>query len=173
MTCTNHKCTRIIPLVITRLFSPNCPLVVAVQCASRQGHTHAMRRMCVRVVHAYTQHTCPRLARIFSCTRAYTCHHNDTLQFRAGAPLALREDPTSRRRDPLLLLFFLRWAAACGPTFLVQYQGTPCRARRAEQSSFEVTYFKEAPESRRFSAFRDRGSGIDRLIFREKLLMEK
>jgi len=98
MTCTNHKCTRIIPLVITRLFSPNCPLVVAVQCASRQGHTHAMRRMCVRVVHAYTQHTCPRLARIFSCTRAYTCHHNDTLQFRAGAPLALREDPTSRRR---------------------------------------------------------------------------
>ncbi|KYN03936.1 hypothetical protein ALC62_05237 [Cyphomyrmex costatus] len=71
-----------------------------------------------------------------------------------------------RGGDPLLLLFFLHGATACGPTFLVQYRGTPCRARRAELSSFEVVYFKKKHPDFRLSV--DGGSGIDRLIFRKK-----
>lgn len=98
MTCTDHKCTRIIPLwsLLLALFS-KLP-------ARRRGTVriqtgaYPRRSSNVRALFTHTQPTCPRLARTFSCTRAYTCHYNDTLQFRAGAPLTLREDPTSRRR---------------------------------------------------------------------------
>lgn len=76
-----------------RLFSPNCPLVVAVQCASRHIPTPRVSR---------TLATHLSSARMYALT--YTCHHNDTLQFRAGAPLILREDPTLRRRPSSSLL---------------------------------------------------------------------
>lgn len=55
-----------------RLFSPNCPLVVAVQCTSRQGHTHAARRTCVRVA-SRTRATHLSLTRTYALT--YTTVH--------------------------------------------------------------------------------------------------
>lgn len=87
-----------------RLFSPNCPLVVAVQCTSRR-HTHASRRERARVLsHAHATHLSPvrMYALIYDGTPATTTTRGNSVP---GAPSALREGPASRRRpssSPLL-----------------------------------------------------------------------
>lgn len=148
-----------------RLFSPNCPLVVAVQCSSRQGHTHAAaRRTFVRVPHAHARPTCP-LARTYMLT--YTTVHLPPQRHAAilcgrtlGSP-----DLRSRRRPSSSLLLLPSRARRLRTHLPAQYRGTPCRARRAKHnriSKSRCLLEKETWESRGFPA-RDRGSGIDRL----------
>jgi len=82
-----------------RLFSPNCPLV-AVQCASRQGHIPTLR-VEHALPHAHTQPTCPRLACTLSRTPATTTTRCNSVR----AHPWLSGKTLHRGGDPLLLFF--------------------------------------------------------------------
>lgn len=130
MTCTlTINTRRIIPplwLLLPALFS---------KLPARRGTVHiqiayprfaSSTRVCCLT---HTRHTCPQL----TCTLSPTTVHLRPQRHAAiPCPAHPRLSKKALRRgdDPLRLLFFL--FEACETHLLVQYQGTPCRARRAE-----------------------------------------
>ncbi|EGI69546.1 hypothetical protein G5I_01837 [Acromyrmex echinatior] len=162
MTCTDHKCTRIIPLW---LLLPGSFLQIAR--SSSRYNAHPDRGIptpcveCACVLFTHTRNTPVPGSHVHSHVYERTPATTTTRCNSVRAHPWLSGKTLHRGGDPLLLLFFLRWAAACGPTFLVQYQGTLCRACRAEQSSFKVAYFEKKHRNRedfRLFVIEDRGS---------------